>query len=228
MLGFSLPSLDDSAVLNESFSATVSHQVKLSRGHRWGKRLFDVVVSGLVIVTLLIWIVPLIGLFIRLTSPGPMLFRQVRTGRNGRPFRCLKFRTMRFDKQAEFRQATKNDSRITPIGRFLRKTNLDELPQVFNVLLGDMSIVGPRPHPVQLDAQHWYTLPSYASRYAVKPGITGLAQVRGCRGETANLIDMEHRVRFDRFYISKQSPWLDLSICWWTAFKMLTGDKKAW
>ncbi|QJW88505.1 sugar transferase [Spirosoma taeanense] len=227
MLDLSLPSLTDPAVFNESFSATTHDKIVLSNKDSRGKRLFDIVVSGLVIVSLLIWLVPVIGLLIRLTSPGPMLFIQLRTGRNGRPFRCLKFRTMTYDKNAQFKQATKNDSRVTPIGRFLRKSNLDELPQVFNVLLGDMSIVGPRPHPIQLDAQHWSTMAGYPKRYAVKPGITGLAQVRGCRGETARLIDMQHRIRFDHLYIRKQTLPLDLKICWWTVTSMIKGDKKA-
>lgn len=192
-----------------------------------GKRLVDVFVSLFLVLSVLLWLIPLLGLAIRLTSPGPALFVQVRTGRNGRLFRCLKFRTMTYEPNAQFKQATKNDCRITRLGAFLRRTNLDELPQVLNVLAGDMSLVGPRPHPIQLDAKHWNGLPGYADRYAVKPGITGLAQVRGHRGETARLIDMAHRVRLDRFYIQKQSFWLDLKICWWTVATMVRGDKKA-
>lgn len=193
----------------------------------WGKRLLDLVVATLVVILIMSWLLPLLSIVIRLTSPGPPLFVQIRTGRNGRLFRCLKFRTMSYEPNAQFRQATKNDCRVTRIGAVLRKTNLDELPQVLNVLWGDMSIVGPRPHPIALDAQHWHTLPHYPSRYVVKPGITGLAQVRGHRGETARLIDMAHRVRLDRLYIQKQSVWLDVKICWWTATSMVKGDKKA-
>ncbi|GAB3562951.1 hypothetical protein GCM10027578_05810 [Spirosoma luteolum] len=191
------------------------------------KRLFDVLVALLVSLTLLIWLLPLIGLLIRLTSPGPAFFVQLRTGQGGKPFRCLKFRTMTYEPMATFRQATHNDVRVTPIGRFLRKTNLDELPQLLNVLLGDMSIVGPRPHPIQLDAQHWYAVAHYPGRYAIKPGLTGLAQVRGHRGETARQIDMMHRVRLDHFYIRRWSIWLDLHICLATAQAMVNGDKKA-
>jgi putative colanic acid biosynthesis UDP-glucose lipid carrier transferase len=194
----------------------------------WGKRLFDVIVSGLVVLFILSWLIPLLGLLIRLTSPGPILFIQLRTGRNGRPFQCLKFRTMTYQKNAEFRQATRHDARVTRIGQFLRKTNLDELPQAINVLLGNMSLIGPRPHPIQLDAQHWQTMPGYPQRYSVKPGITGLAQVRGCRGETAKLIQMKHRVSYDHLYIRKQSLGLDLKICWWTISKLINGDEKAW
>ena len=227
MLNLSLPFPKEQTVFNKSVAALTTRNVMPAPRYSAGKRLFDIAAASLVIVSVLLWVVPLIGLLIRLTSPGPVVFVQLRTGRNGRPFRCLKFRTMTYQRGAQFRQATKNDARVTPIGRFLRKTNLDELPQVFNVLLGQMSIVGPRPHPLQLDAQHWHTLPGYANRYAVKPGITGLAQVRGCRGETAELIQMQHRVRLDRFYIRKQTLWLDVKICWSTATTMFKGDKKA-
>lgn len=192
------------------------------------KRVADVTLAVLVTVFVLTWLAPLIALAIRLTSPGPILFTQLRTGRFGRPFRCFKFRTMTYSSPLEtFRQATKNDARVTKVGRFLRKSNLDEMPQFLNVLLGDMAVVGPRPHPIPLDAQHWYTLDGYAKRYHVKPGITGLAQVRGCRGETDTLLKMQQRIRLDRFYIHKWSPWLDMKICWWTVEKMLKGDEKA-
>lgn len=192
------------------------------------KRIFDIGFSLLISLFVLSWLLPLLGLAIRLNSPGPMLFVQLRTGRNGRQFRCFKLRTMICRQETEFRQASQNDPRITKLGQILRKTNLDELPQFLNVLLGDMSLVGPRPHPIPLDAKHWHTLPNYADRYAVKPGITGLAQVRGCRGETDTLQKMEHRVRLDRWYISNRSLALDLKICWWTVAKMIQGDKKAW
>lgn len=227
MLDVSLTPFSESAVLTEPKVVQPLKAKTLVRTNRWDKRLFDVLVSGIVIVFLLSWFVPVVCLAIRLTSPGPALFVQLRTGRNGRPFRCLKFRTMTYDKNAQFRQATRNDCRVTPIGRVLRKTNIDELPQVFNVLLGQMSLVGPRPHPIPLDAKHWHTLPGYAARYVVKPGITGLAQVRGCRGETAKLIDMRHRVRYDHLYIRRQSLALDVKICLWTALKMVKGDEKA-
>ncbi|WP_083422030.1 sugar transferase [Arsenicibacter rosenii] len=191
------------------------------------KRLFDLLFSLLVIVFMLSWMIPLAGLMIRLTSAGPVIFVQLRSGRNGQPFRCLKFRTMYYDKQAHFSQAVRNDPRVTWIGSFLRRTNLDEMPQFINVLLGQMSIVGPRPHAVNHDAQFWFRLKNYPLRYQVTPGITGLAQVRGNRGLTSQLIEMEHRVRYDRFYISRRSLWFDLRICAWTVKKMLAGDKKA-
>ena len=126
-----------------------------------------------------------------------------------------------------FQQTTKNDSRVTPIGKFLRKTNLDEVPQFINVLLGDMSLVGPRPHAILHDAEHWASA-SYRERYWVRPGITGLAQVRGSRGDTKGPRKMEHRVRFDHLYISRQSMLLDLKICALTLKLMNEGDKNAW
>lgn len=192
-----------------------------------GKRLFDIGFSLLICLFILSWLIPILGMAIRLNSPGPILFVQLRTGRRGRQFRCFKLRTMVSRPETVFQQATKNDPRITKLGHLLRRTNLDELPQFLNVLLGDMSVVGPRPHPIPLDAKHWDTLPNYPERYAVKPGITGLAQVRGCRGETDTLQKMEHRVRLDRWYIAKRSIGLDLKICWWTVVKTIEGDKKA-
>ena len=200
----------------------------VSSKSEFGKRMFDIVFSVLISVFVLAWLIPLLGFAIRLNSPGPFLFVQLRTGRNGRQFRCFKLRTMVSHRESVFRQATQNDQRITKLGRVLRKTNLDELPQFLNVILGDMSVVGPRPHPLPLDAQHWHTMPNYPERYDVKPGITGLAQVRGCRGETDTLQKMEHRLRLDRWYIAKRSLALDLKICWWTAIRMAKGDRKAW
>ncbi|WP_460979719.1 sugar transferase [Spirosoma knui] len=193
-----------------------------------GKRVFDICFSLLVIVLVLSWLIPLLGILIKLDSAGPVFFAQIRTGYRRNLFYCLKFRTMSHDPNAPFKQATKQDIRVTRLGRFLRKTNLDEMPQFLNVLIGNMSIVGPRPHPIQLDDQYWNTLPKYRSRYRTKPGITGLAQVRGCRGETDKVIKMAHRLKYDRLYNRKQSLGLDLKICYWTVLKMVTGDKTAW
>lgn len=191
------------------------------------KRAFDITVSLLVAVFILSWFIPLIGLLIRLESRGPVLFVQLRSGRNGRPFPCLKFRTMKYQRNASFKQATHNDMRITRIGRILRKTNLDELPQVLNVIAGHMSIVGPRPHPIPLDVQYMPLIPEYKHRFAVKPGITGLAQSKGLRGETSELNQMRHRVRYDIWYTRYTSLPLDMKICWWTVEKMVKGDKNA-
>lgn len=192
------------------------------------KRLFDLTMASLVTVFILIWFIPLLALLIKLTSPGPALYVQLRTGRKGRIFPCLKFRTMAYNRNESFRQATRNDLRVTRIGRFLRKTNLDEMPQFLNVLAGHMSVVGPRPHPLPLDAQHWHTLPGYKERYAVRPGITGLAQTRGARGETDELYKMKNRVRYDHLYIRRQSIPLDVKICWWTIKAAMQGNKNAY
>ena len=192
------------------------------------KRAFDLAVAGIVSVSVLIWLIPLLALLIRLTSPGPALFIQVRNGRNGRVFPCLKFRTMTYERGAQFRQATRNDARVTRIGRFLRRTNLDEMPQFLNVLAGHMSVVGPRPHPLPLDAKHWDTLPGYRERYVVRPGITGLAQARGARGETDEPYKMKIRVRYDHLYVRRQSTRLDAKICWWTIKAAVGGNKNAW
>ncbi|MBO0947786.1 sugar transferase [Fibrella forsythiae] len=194
-----------------------------------GKRVFDICFSLLVTVFVLSWMIPILGILIKLCSPGPILFIQKRTGYRGIPFSCIKFRTMTYSpKEDTFKQTTKNDCRVTPLGRFLRRTNLDEMPQFLNVLVGDMSVVGPRPHALPHSAQFWNTMPSYRKRYRVKPGITGLAQVRGCRGETDKLIKMHHRVKYDRFYNRKQSQMLDIWICWLTVSAMLRGNVHAW
>lgn len=191
------------------------------------KRGFDVCFALLIIIIILSWLIPLIGLLIRIESPGPILYIQKRTGYRGRWFFCLKFRTMTHNPKARFQQATKNDKRITDLGHFLRKTSLDEMPQFLNVLIGDMSIVGPRPHALQHSAQFWNTMPEYRKRYRVKPGITGLAQIRGCRGETDQLIKMQHRIKYDRFYNRHRSFRMDIWICWLTVKAMLNGDGEA-
>ena len=194
-----------------------------------GKRILDLLVATLVILFILSWMLPLIGLLIKLTSPGPIVFMQWRTGRYGRPFRCYKFRTMRHEpNNITFKQAIYKDSRITRIGSFLRRTNLDEMLQFFNVLQGNMSVVGPRPHAIQHDAEFWLLLPDYHKRYTILPGITGLAQVRGARGLTDHNLKMQHRLRYDLFYIKKCSLFYDLQIYWWTVKAMIKGDKNAW
>lgn len=192
-----------------------------------GKRLFDICFSLIVIVLILSWYIPLMSLLICVNSPGPAFYIQWRTGHNRKHFRCLKLRTMHHQPNRPFRQAARDDERVTRLGSYLRKTNLDEMPQFINVLLGDMSIVGPRPHAVQHDAQYWH-LPGYGDRYCVRPGITGLAQVRGCRGETSNLMKMRHRVKLDLYYIRKASFLLDLQICWQTVKQMVKGNINAW
>lgn len=191
------------------------------------KRVFDLAIAGIVSVTVLVWLIPLIGLLIKLSSRGPILFVQMRTGRDGKPFRCFKFRTMTHSPNAEFKQVTANDVRVTRLGHILRRSNLDEMPQFLNVLLGQMSVVGPRPHPLPLDAKYWHSMPGYKDRYAVRPGITGLAQARGARGETDVPYKMQGRVRYDHLYIRRQTSRLDVKICWWTVKAALNGNKNA-
>ena len=191
------------------------------------KRCFDIVFSLVACVAIALFI-PIIALIIKLQSRGPIFFVQDRTGKYGRTFRCLKFRTMRTNGECNTRQCTKEDPRVFPFGRFLRRTNLDELPQFFNVLMGDMSIVGPRPH--MLYHTHYYSkrIPQYMSRHLVRPGITGWAQVTGFRGETSELWQMEERVRRDMWYIDHWSLRLDLRIVFMTVKTIFVHDEMAY
>ena len=191
------------------------------------KRLLDVFLSIFVIVFLFSWLFPVLMFLIYVSSKGPVFYKQVRSGEDNNPFICLKFRSMKLSSD-DFVQATKNDPRVTVIGRILRKTNLDELPQVFNVLIGQMSMVGPRPHPLKLDEQYHQMVEKYLVRHFAKPGITGWAQVNGCRGETKELKDMQRRVDYDIWYIENWSFLLDLKIIWRTVVNMVRGDKNAY
>src|SRR4051794_414128 len=171
----------------------------------------------------------LIAGMIRLDSPGPALFRQTRTGLNGRQFRIYKFRTMTVQEDgAVIRQATQGDARVTRIGRMLRKTSLDELPQLINVIRGEMSLVGPRPHALAHDEYYGRAIPAYTRRFAVKPGITGWAQVNGARGETATVADMQRRVDLDLWYVEHRSLALDLKILAWTVVAETTRRTSAY
>ena len=176
------------------------------------KRVFDIIFSLIVIFFIISWLFPVISVLIKLSSTGPVFFRQKRTGINNRAFTCLKFRSMSMNKDADEMQATSGDSRITPIGRFLRKSNLDEFPQFFNVLFGQMSIVGPRPHMLKHTEQYSTLIEFYRVRHYIKPGITGWAQVNGYRGETDELWKMEKRVEFDMKYLDNWTFWWDLRI----------------
>lgn len=187
-------------------------------GLRLQKRFFDLIFSSLVIVLLLWWLLPLIALLIKINSKGPVFFIQKRTGINNKTFNCLKFRSMRVNDSANEQQATAYDQRITKIGRFMRKTNIDELPQFFNVFAGSMSVVGPRPHMLKHTEEYTKLIEYYLIRHYVKPGITGLAQVKGFRGETQHLSSMENRVKADMEYIENWSFLLDLKIIWKTVF----------
>ena len=195
------------------------------------KRVFDVVFSTLVLTLVMPWLLLIIGLAIRLNSKGPIFFLQKRSGRKNRPFTCFKFRTMyvqKPDENAVYKQATKNDPRITKVGAFLRKTNLDEFPQFINVFLGHMSVVGPRPHPAKLNDQYVPLIKKYPYRYFITPGITGHAQVNGYRGETKDPVEMKKRVEYDAWYIENWSFLLDLKIVLKTLFRMSTGDENAY
>ncbi|HUC81328.1 MAG TPA: undecaprenyl-phosphate glucose phosphotransferase [Flavisolibacter sp.] len=197
------------------------------------KRLFDIAFSIAVVLCVFSWLFPIIALIIKLSSKGPVLFKQDRWGLNNKVITCWKFRTMiaasnDTDETGRYRQATKNDCRITPFGRFLRKTSLDELPQFFNVLFGSMSVVGPRPHPVPLNLESKSYIDKYMMRHWVKPGITGWAQVNGYRGETKEPHLMSRRVRYDRWYIEHWTFWLDLQIIVQTIVNVVKGDKQAY
>mgnify|MGYP000507073891 FL=1 len=192
------------------------------------KRTFDVVFSFLVIVFLLSWLYPIIALLIKLSSKGPVLFRQVRSGLNNEEFMCFKFRSMSKNEDADNVQVTQGDVRITRIGSFLRKSSLDELPQFINVLMGDMSVVGPRPHMLKHTQEYSTLIEKYMVRQLVKPGITGVAQVKGYRGETKELKDMEGRVRADVWYIENWSLALDINLVALTVWNVIKGDEKAY
>jgi putative colanic acid biosysnthesis UDP-glucose lipid carrier transferase len=196
--------------------------------NRMRKRLFDIVFSSLVLIFILSWLIPLISLAIWIESGRPIFFFQERTGKDNRSFFCLKFRSMYVNRDSNTRQATKEDERITRIGRLLRKTNLDEFPQFLNVLRGDMSIVGPRPHMLKHTDDYSKRINQYMVRQFMKPGITGWAQVNGFRGETKTLEDMEKRVEHDLWYMEHWSLWLDARIIFLTAYNMFRGEKNAY
>ena len=185
------------------------------------KRSFDLVFSFSVIVFILWWLIPLIGILIKLETKGPVFFRQTRHGKNNKLFLCWKFRTMMISNDADTKQAAKDDPRVTSLGSFLRKTSLDEFPQFINVLFGDMSIVGPRPHPVNLNNIFSSKIDRFVQRHAVKPGVTGLAQAKGYRGETKKFSEMYGRVRLDRFYVKNWSLLLDIKIILLTIYSII-------
>lgn len=187
------------------------------------KEVFDRVFAAVTLI-LLTPLFIVVAILIKLSSPGPVFFSQPRLGLNGKPFRCYKFRSMKVHQEHnKVTQASKDDPRVTPIGRFLRRTSLDELPQFFNVLLGDMSVVGPRPHAIEHNEMYKNLLEMYMLRHRVKPGITGWAQIHGHRGETDTVDKMAKRVQFDLDYIQNWSLWMDIRIIVWTAFKGWTG-----
>lgn len=207
------------ALYNEPLMSPVSRLVK---------RVFDICfsIAVLVFVFPIVWIV--VTIITMLTMPGPIIFRQRRTGYDGREFTCYKFRSMKVNKDADTVQATKDDERVTKWGHILRHTNIDELPQFFNVLIGDMSVVGPRPHMLKHTDFYSAEIADYMVRHYVRPGITGWAQTHGSRGETKTVDDMRRRVRLDIWYIEHWSFWLDIQIILTTIRKLFISDKNAY
>lgn len=191
------------------------------------KRIFDIVFSLLVILFILSWLYPIIAIFIKRQSKGPVLFKQLRTGKKRKSFWCYKFRSMHINATSDSQQAQRNDARVTPIGKFMRRTSIDEMPQFFNVLLGDMSVVGPRPHMIKHTEDYNEQINNFMVRHFVKPGITGLAQVSGHRGEIKKVSDLKRRVNADIDYVQSWSLIKDIKICFLTVFNTLKGDEKA-
>ena len=192
------------------------------------KRVFDIVFSFIFLLTLFPILYVIIGIIVKLSSPGPVIFKQKRTGIYGNEFDCYKFRSMRVNDDADEKQAEKDDPRTTVFGFFLRRSNLDEIPQFYNVLKGDMSVVGPRPHMLKHTELYSTIIDKYMVRHLVKPGITGWAQVNGYRGETKTIEQMEGRVKSDVWYLENWSFLLDLKIIFVTVINMFKGEKNAY
>ncbi len=206
-------------VISGSWPVTPGRYTGQKKGYYLLKRAFDIIASLLLIVVLLSWLLPFIALLIKLDSGGSIFFRQRRVGKGGRLFMCYKFRTMIVNEEADLRQAVTNDPRITRLGKWLRGSNLDELPQLINVLLGDMSIIGPRPH-MPADCHRFSSVvPGYEFRHLVKPGITGMAQVKGYHGPSPDYESIFRRYQWDAFYIRNAGIGLDIRIMLITAFR---------
>lgn len=186
--------------------------VATRKKYLFAKRGFDLVFSTLIILLVMSWLVPVVGLIIKMNSKGPVFFRQRRIGKNGKLYTCIKFRTMVQNAEADERPAEENDERITRVGKLLRRTNLDELPQFFNVLAGQMSVVGPRPHMMADCVRFSFVIPSYQFRSLIRPGITGWAQINGYHGPTADYESIIVRYYWDAQYVRKANLWLDLKI----------------
>ncbi len=197
-------------------------------GNKIKKRLLDIIFSTVVIVFILSWLVPLIAILIKLNSKGPVFFIQERSGKNNQPFKCLKFRSLKVNDEANSKQVTKNDARMTPLGKFLRKSNFDELPQFFNVFMGDMSIVGPRPHMLKHTTDFTNMYKQYMIRHFIKPGLTGWAQIHGFRGEIREPDLLRKRIEHDIWYLENWSLWMDVKIILLTVYVTIRGDKNAY
>jgi putative colanic acid biosynthesis UDP-glucose lipid carrier transferase len=191
------------------------------------KQLLDLLVACLVLLFILSWLIPIIALLIKMESRGPIFFKQLRTGKDGKPFYCFKFRSMYVNEESDTHQARRHDSRVTKLGAFMRKTSLDELPQFLNVLKMEMSVVGPRPHMLRHTEDYAKVVDNFMDRHMVKPGITGLAQVSGHRGEINNTDDIAKRVHLDVYYLHNWSFQLDVKIIVLTFVQMIKGSEKA-
>lgn len=191
------------------------------------KRTFDIAFSIMVIFFILSWLIPIIALLIKLDSRGPVFFTQLRSGKNNEPFLCYKFRSLKVNRDAHNKQVTRDDKRLTRLGKFLRKTNIDELPQFLNVFRGEMSIVGPRPHMLKHTEEYSQMLNHYMVRHYVKPGVTGWAQINGYRGEIKKKKDLRGRIEHDIWYMENWTMWLDLRIIMLTVYKSIKGDENA-
>jgi putative colanic acid biosynthesis UDP-glucose lipid carrier transferase len=198
--------------------------------NRFIKRAFDVAFSLLIIIFFLSWFIPLMAILIKLESKGPVFYKHIRNGINYKEFTGYKFRSLSYDENSDLKQVEEEDSRVTKIGRFIRKTSIDELPQFYNVLKGDMSVIGPRPHMIPYKKAYAKKIDKYnfVFRHSVKPGISGLAQVKGYRGEIKNDEDIINRIKYDIFYIENWSLFLDLKIIFETIVNILKGEKKAY
>jgi len=192
------------------------------------KRLFDIVFSSLVIILIMSWLTPLIAILIRLESKGTIFFKQKRNGLDYEEFNCYKFRSMFVNENADIDEAVKNDPRITKVGAFIRRTSIDEMPQFFNVFVGTMSVVGPRPHMLNFTEKYAVKVNKFKARHFIKPGITGMAQTHGYRGEIENDTDIINRIKYDIFYMESWSLLLDLKIIYLTVKNAIKGEKKAY
>lgn len=191
------------------------------------KRCFDIAFSIVAIFFILSWLIPLMAILIKLDSRGPVFFTQLRSGKNNNPFLCYKFRSLKVNRDAHDKQVTRDDNRFTWLGRFLRKSNIDELPQFLNVFRGEMSVVGPRPHMLKHTEEYSQMLNHYMIRHYVKPGVTGWAQINGYRGEIKKKRDLRGRIEHDIWYMENWSMWLDLRIIILTVYKTIRGDENA-
>lgn len=220
--GFELERIENIPVLNLAYSP-----LELSM-NRYSKRIVDLLVSFLFIITFYVPLYLIIGFLIKIDSKGPILFKQERTGLKNKIFTCLKFRTMKINSDSEIKQATQNDSRITKVGVFLRRTSLDEIPQIINVFKGEMSLVGPRPHMVKQTEKYSAVVKRFMARHYILPGMTGLAQIKGCRGEIKNNRDIANRLKYDKFYIENWSVFMDIEIIVKTILIIIKGDEHAY